>query len=392
MRLRSDRPRLARRAVLGGGLATFATPLIARTNSSRDFDAFVNAEMRLANIPGLALGYARNGHVRFARGYGFADLASRRPVTARMVFPLASVTKTITATAVMQLVQQGRLDLDEAVAPHLGFPLANPNHPYVPITARQLLTHTASISDVKYYEIDFRTAGTDATLSLEELLKSYLVPGGAHYDAEKCFSPAAHGAKWDYCNIGSALLGYLVERIGGQDLRATTRETIFAPLGMRSAAWTIAGTPQAVAVTNYDVVDGRLSPVAPVGFPDYPAGMLRASVADLTRFAAASANGGEADGKRILRDETMAQVLTPIVPEGLAPWLSGQALGWQRSMIDGLQLFNHAGGDPGVFTFVFLDPGTCTGMAILTNASTTSAGMMAVKAIAGRIFAKSFAH
>lgn len=147
MRLISDlpQPQFARRTVLAGGLAILATPSAARSNDRLDFNAFVNAEMRRANIPGMALSYARDGRVRFIQGYGFADLASRRRVTADTIFPLASVTKTVTATVVMQLVEQGRLGLDEAVAPHLGFPLANPHHPDAPITVRQLLTHTSSL-------------------------------------------------------------------------------------------------------------------------------------------------------------------------------------------------------------------------------------------------------
>jgi CubicO group peptidase (beta-lactamase class C family) len=155
---------------------------------------------------------------------------------------------------------------------------------------------------------------------------------------------------------------------------------------MSSAAWTIADTPQAVAVTNYDIVDGRPSKVEPMGFPDYPVGTLRASAADLIRFVAASANGGEAAGVRILGEDAMAQMLTAVRPQGLASWLSGQGLGWQRSLVDGVQLFNHAGGDPGVFTFAFVDPATRSGLVVLTNVTTTSESMKAVKAIAGRVF------
>lgn len=387
MRLPSDPHR---RAVLRGGLTVLAAPLITGADASSDFDAFVEAERLRADIPGLALGYARDGQVRFTRGYGFADLTARRPVTADTVFPLASITKTVTATAVMQLVEQGRLGLDEAVAPHLGFPLINPHHPDAPITVRQLLTHTSSLSDAKYYEIDFRIPGRDATLALDALLEGYLVPGGAFYDAEKGFSSSLPGTTWDYSNIGYALLGHLAERISGEDLRLQTQRTIFDPLGMTSAGWTVAGTPPEAAVTNYDVVEGRLSPIPPLGFPDYPVGMMRASVADLSRYAAASANGGKADGVRILGEEAMAHMLTPMTPAGLPSWLTGQGLGWQRSQVGGVQLFNHAGGDPGVFTFVFLDPATRTSLTVLTNVSTTGEGMKAVKAIAGRVFAEAF--
>lgn len=379
----SDRLSVSRRAVLGGALAMLCTPRLARA-APAELDGLVEAEMRRAGIPGLALGYAREGRVAFARGYGLADLAGRRPVTADTVFPLASVTKTVTATAVMQLVEAGRLDLDAAVAPLLDFPLANPHHPELPITARHLLTHTSGLSDAKYYEIDFRTPGADATLGLRALLAGYLVPGGAFYDAGTCFAPNPPGAVWDYSNVGFALLGYLVERISGEDLRTRTRRTIFEPLGMRSAGWTIAGTP-ASAVTNYDLVDDRLVPVPPMGFPDYPVGMMRASASDLARFAAASANGGAADGGRMLGEAAMAQLLAVSRPAGLPEWLSGQALGWQVSPVAGLALHNHAGGDPGVFTFAFVRPETREGLAVLTNVTSSSASMAAVKAIAGRI-------
>lgn len=392
MRPPSDlhRPQCVRRSVLTGGLTVLAMPPAALADARPDFDVFVNEEMREAGIPGLALGYARDGRVRFTRGYGLADLETGRPVTVDTVFPLASVTKPVTATVVMQLVEQGLLDLDEAVAPHLGFPLANPHHPDAPITVRQLLTHTSSLSDARYYEIDFRTPGKDASLALEALLAGYLAPGGAYYDAGMCFLSAAPGSQWDYCNIGIALLGHLVERISGKDMRLLARETLFAPLGMSSAAWTIVGTPPDVAVTNYDVVDGQPSRVEPMGFPDYPAGTLRASVSDLARFLAASANGGETGDVRILGQNAMARMLTPVAPGGLAPWLSGQGLGWQRSAVDGVQLFNHAGGDPGVFTFAFVEPATRASLAVLTNVSTTSESMKAVKAIAGRVFARPF--
>ena len=238
--------------------------------------------------------------MRIARGYGYADLASRRRVTADTMFHLASITKTVTATAILQLADAGKLDLDAPVAAHLDFPLANPHHPDAPITARQLLNHTSSLSDARYYEIDFRVKGRDAVQPLGDLLKSYLVPGGATWSAEGCFSAAAPGAAWDYCNIGYTLLGYLAGRLGGEDLRARTARTIFAPLAMKHTSWTLAGTPQALRETPYDMVDDVRTAVEPVGSPDWPGSMIHASITDVTAFAAASANGGQARGARIL--------------------------------------------------------------------------------------------
>src|ERR1700754_2494322 len=146
----STRPtaaRIGRRSFCALGLAALApTPSwAAQASADPDLDAFIAAQMARAGIPGLAAGLARDGVVRLAKGYGFADMASRRPVTADSMFHIASVTKTVTATAIVRLAQAGKLDLDAPVAPHLDFPLVNPHHPGGQVTFRHLLTHTSGI-------------------------------------------------------------------------------------------------------------------------------------------------------------------------------------------------------------------------------------------------------
>lgn len=386
----SDAFPMKRRRFLAAGLTALALPVIGKVMSHRpapdEFDAFVTSAMRSANIPGLAVGFARNSEVRLARGYGFADLERRQPATADTLFHIASVTKTVTATGIMQLAAAGHLKLDEPVGPYLDFPLANPHHPDKPITFRHLLMHTSGISDAKYYEVDFRQQGTDATLPLGDFLKDYLVVGGKDYSSEMCFSKAAPGAVWDYCNVGFALLGYLGSRIGKRDFREQTRDHIFTPLDMHRTSWTISGTPAALRATPYDRFNGVLTPIKPVGFPDWPAGMLRSSVAEFTRFVAASANGGVAQGVRIIDAQGLAQMLAMHTMPGLPDWLTGQGLGWAASKLDGVVRPNHWGGDPGVFTAVYLDPAHRSGVAIFTNATASPQSKAAVKSIASRLF------
>jgi CubicO group peptidase (beta-lactamase class C family) len=381
---------ISRRRLLAAGLAAFVLPSFGRQldrliESSPTFDAFVAKQMRLAKIPGLAVGLARAGVVRLARGYGYADIDRRRPVTAETLFHLASVTKTVTATAIMQLAEAGRLSMDEPVARHLDFPLANPRHPDVPITFRHLLMHTSSISDAKYYEVDFREQGRDATLPLADFLKEYLVPGGRAYSSEKCFANVMPGSTWDYSNVGYGLLGYLAGRIGNEDMREQTRKRMYAPLAMHHTHWTLSDTPAAQVATPYDMVDGVLTAVKPVGFPDWPAGMLRSSIADFIRFVAASANGGSALGARILKTQTMAQMLDMQKPARLPDWLTGQGLGWMASRLNGTVTPNHWGGDPGVFTAVYIAPQTRTGVALFANATATTESKTAMKNIASRL-------
>jgi CubicO group peptidase (beta-lactamase class C family) len=384
-----------RRRFLAAGLALASAPAFGLTggaappdSASREFNAFVLEQMRQARIPGLAVGLARDGVTRFARGFGYADIESRRMVDADTVFHLASITKTVTATAIAWLHEQGRLDLDEPVAPHLDFPLRHPRHRAAAITARQLLMHTSGISDANYYRIDFRTPGRDADLPLQGFLRDYLVPGGKAYSAEGSFSAHAPGAAWDYSNVGFAVLGELAARVSGEDMRELTRRALFAPLGMTSTFWTLADTPAARGATPYLMADSAYMRQLSIGAPDWPGSMLRSSIGDLTRYVAASANGGAAGDARILRPRTMTELLLMRQPAQLPAWLTGQGLGWMQARLGDRVVANHWGGDPGVFTAAYLDPDTRSGVAILCNVSTSDASKAAIKNIALRLLSR----
>ncbi|SDZ20609.1 CubicO group peptidase, beta-lactamase class C family [Lysobacter sp. yr284] len=384
-----------RRRFLAAGLALASAPAFGLSkgpappdSASREFDAFVLEQMRQARIPGLAVGLARDGATRFARGFGYADIDSRRMVDVDTVFHLASITKTVTATAIAWLHEQGRLDLDEPVARHLDFPLHHPRHRGAAITARQLLMHTSGISDANYYRIDFRRPGRDADLSLHTFLRDYLVPGGEAYSVEGCFSASAPGAAWGYSNVGYAVLGELAARVSGEDMRELTRRELFAPLGMTSTFWTLADTPAARSATPYLTTDNAYLRLSPIGSPDWPGSMLRSSIADLTRYVAAAANGGATADARMLRTQSMAELLLMRQPAQLPAWLSGQGLGWMQARLGDRTLANHWGGDPGVFTAAYLDPNTRCGVAILCNVTATDASKAAIKNITLRLLSR----
>ena len=366
-------------------VAPWMSSAVAAQRADTSLDAFIRTWMRTARIPGLAVGVARDGRVTLARGYGFADLAARRPVTRDSMFHIASVTKPVTATVVMQLVEQGHMQLDDPVDPFLDFALRNPRHADTPITFRHLLMHTSGISDERYVEIEFRTRGRDSDMDIGTQVKDCLAPGGKSYVPDKCFGPDAPGERWDYSNLGYALLGYLATRISGTDMREQANARIFTRLGMKNISWTIAGTPKALRVTPYDLVDDRFVAEEPVGFPDWSAGMLRASVADFALFLAASADGGATTTARIATADSQRQMFDMRQPAGLAPWLTGQGLGWGSALLDKRSLIEHWGGDPGVFTAAYVDPSTRTGVCVFTNSTATKPGREAVKAISARL-------
>jgi CubicO group peptidase (beta-lactamase class C family) len=204
-----------------------------RANWNRDFNAFVGDGLATTSTPGMSIAIVRGGRTVFSQGYGYADVEAARRVSADTVFQIASVSKTITATAMMMLWQDGRFKLDDPIAPLLDFPLTHPKFPDVPVTFRHLFTHTSGISDEVYGDLDF-TGQTPP--SLRDFLAGYLASGGRWYSADKCWSGAKPGAVWSYSNVAVALLGYLAGRIGPDRLDAVTQKRIFAPLGMHCTA------------------------------------------------------------------------------------------------------------------------------------------------------------
>ncbi len=218
-------------------LGLTASALIARqaqampkTSWHRDFDTLAGNGLATTSTPGMSVAIVRGGRTVFSQGYGYADVEAARRVTADTVFQIASVSKTVTATAMMMLWQDGRFKPDDPVAPLLDFPLVHPKFPDVPVTFRHLFTHTSGISDEVYGDLDF--AGKTPP-SLRDFLAGYLAPGGRWYSADKCWSDAKPGTAWSYSNVAVALLGYLAERVSPDPLDVITQKRIFAPLGMQ---------------------------------------------------------------------------------------------------------------------------------------------------------------
>lgn len=363
-----------RRSFLTLAASAAFLPAVARardaelTGWDKDFNAFLAGGMSKTNTPGLAVAIIRKGQTLLARGHGLADIASGRPVTADTAFHVASVSKTVTGTAMMLLFQDGRFGLDEPINKYLDFQVLHPRSPATPITFRQLMTHSSGISDEVYRKTEAFAVKGDPALPLREFLVGYLAPGGKWYSAESCFG-AAPGTAWDYSDVGVALLGYLAERVG-TDLKTLTRTRLFEPLGMRTTSWTHAGLQPRAIATPYDA-SGR-EPVAlpPTGYPDWPAGLLRTSARDFARFLAVYTQRGTLDGHAYLKPETLKTLLTP------SPFMaeskeSGvrQALIWQLRDFADSHLASHSGGDPGASSVAAIDLDRQTAVLAFANAS-----------------------
>src|SRR5882757_4663011 len=183
------------------------------------------SRLQTLDVPGLAAAVIKNGRVVCNAVAGMADIEQKRRVTPDTLFLIASVSKTITATALMQLYDERKFQLDDDINKYLPFRVRIPASPASPITFRQLLNHTASIKDNTTYIncpgtcpygsslSPFVTKGADSPISLADLTRGYLMPGGAYYDQAKNFAAGPPGTVSDYSNMGFVLAGYLVELI-----------------------------------------------------------------------------------------------------------------------------------------------------------------------------------
>ncbi len=361
---------ISRRHLLAVGSAAFGAaslPLLARAEDTWDngFAAFMHDGLAKSKTPGMAVAIVRQGKTVLARGYGLADIAANRPVTADTAFHIASCSKTVTGTALMMLFEQGKFALDGPIAPHLDFAVAHPAFPAKAITFRMLMTHTSGIADKVYYDVPAFSSAGDSPIALRDFLIGYLTPQGQWYKADGCYG-AEPGTAWDYSNVGIALLGYLAGRLGSE-LGALTHERLFTTLCMMHTSWTYTGLPPESIATPYDCSGDVPKALPPTGYPDWPAGLLRTTANDFARFLAVYTQDGTLDGHAYLATATIATMLTPgAIPAG--PGVD-QALVWELRKLGDYRLAVHPGGDPGASTVVAVDLDRKTAVLAFANAS-----------------------
>ena len=366
---------MKRRSVLGLGVALALLQTGCATNPADTaweaaFDAFMRDGLARTETPAMSVAIVRGDKTIFARGYGMANIEAGLQADADTAFHLASVSKLVTATAIMMLHEQGLFQLDDKVGPHLDFPLLHPKYPDVAITFRHLLTHTSGISDAVYEKTPAFSVEGDPRLPLRDFLKGYLSRGGGWYDADLSFA-GRPGTEWRYSNVGYALLGYLVGRLNPEGLDIYSQDQLFDPLGMDDTAWKLAGLPRGTVVAQpYKDKDPGLQVLPPVGYPDWPAGLLRSSAHDFARFLAIFTNGGKVGSHRYLKEETVQAFLAPQpVSMAASDPQARQALAWVWRDLDGVQLATHSGGDPGAASVVCVDPAARTAVLAFANIS-----------------------
>ncbi|HAN31941.1 MAG TPA: hypothetical protein DCQ06_10125 [Myxococcales bacterium] len=332
---------------------------------------FIGSRLAQMKVPGFASCVVRAGEIAWCGGFGLARLRSGTKKAAKVTkdtsFLLASVSKTIVATAFMALVDSGVVTLQQPINDNpAGVNIALPKDSgQQPIRYIDLLTHTAGIADNWSKMTLWYSDGSDSTIALKDIVAGYFLPGAKWYDANANFTGNGPAIAWQYANMGTTLLGYLIESWVKQDFGQHCKATIFAPLGMKHTSWYLAdfADPDAQLAMPYTYKQGKFQPTGHYTFADYPSGALRSSAHDMARFLQMYLAGGSAAGATILKAQTVELMTKPAV----AKIKSDQAIQWNRQSIDGQIWISHGGSESGVTTDLQFNPTTGIGVVLLFN-------------------------
>lgn len=347
-------------------------PKNPRRSISENLDHYLSDIFRLYAIPGLAVAVVRDEQTIFSKGFGFRDISANSALVTETVFHMASLAKPVTATAVMKLVEMGKLELDAPLVAYLPyFSMADPL--YRQITVRQMLNHTSGIPDIDDYHWDKpETDDASAERYVRGLQDKHLV--------------AEPGEKYSYSNMAYNVLADLIAKVSGQLFEDFIKQQIFTPLKMPNSSMLLADIPAISLATPYtsskELALSDINPTAPLQNPDrnFSAGTvpysrchaasstLYSSVEDMARWLAANLNRGVLDNVRILEQQSYQQLWQSYTTTDEILGIDSHiGLGWFIGRFNNELTISHLGHDSGYWSNMVLMPERKSGFIISSN-------------------------
>ncbi|AFH61724.1 serine hydrolase [Paenibacillus caseinilyticus] len=330
-----------------------AGPLSA-AEAERFADTFFGRPEVKEQLAGAVITVVKDDEVLLKKGYGYADVLQKQPVDPEeTVFRVASISKVITATAVMQLAEQGKIDLNGDVSPYLG-DLQIPNETGTPLTMRDLLTNSTG------FEYGDTPAVSTTDLTLEIPLRQYV----------KDYAPAVTrqpGAFFRYDNLGFTIQGYAVEHVSVRPFGEYVRERIFQPLGMVHSEFRLTPQIRERLAVPYSGLGEEITPYATVP-TELPGGGMLSTGADMARFMMAHLGGGSLGTARILKAETLSEMLKPQL--AIHAKLPNMAYGFEFSnqqIYNGQYVVEKSGDEEGYHSALWLLPMQKVGVFVAVN-------------------------
>ncbi len=338
---------------------TLFTSLSAQYKSADDC---IQSIIKGTNAVGLSIAVVKKDQVIYANSYGWKSMENKTPLTNDCLFRIASISKSFSATSIMQLVKAGKLHLNDDVSDLVGFKVRNPKYPETVITLAMLMQHRSSINDSQgYFSLDFIDPATNSNW-------------------QKCYNDYEPGKGYQYCNLNFNMVGTIIERASGERFDQYVKHHVLDPLGLYggycvdsldksrfasiyeynadSAKYTYspaAYAPRSEEIAHY--VMGRSTPIFS------PTGGMKISATDLARYMIMHKNLGKANGKRIIPkkySKLMQEVYSD--EEGY-----GMALETTSKLIPGVTLTGHTGSAYGLYSAMFFNKKEDYGIVVICN-------------------------
>ncbi len=332
-------------------------------------DKSVPGALHAYNVPGLAVALIRNGAVVWMKCYGFADVASARPITPDTAFNVGSLSKTATAWGVMRLVERGKVDLDQPVDAYLkGWHLPASQFDAKQVTVRRVLSHTAGISNHGYH-------GWDPASPLPPIVNS--LSGKTGTGAVQVVSPP--GTSFAYSGADYAIMQLLIESVSGLSFQDYMKAEVLRPLGMQETGFGLPAEFPHIMASPYGPLG---EPLPRLRYNELAAAGLTTSLRDLAAFAAAGLKGphGVPPGRGVLQPRTVELMQTPQPhtrwadrdPYGPNPQY-GLGYTVRPDQFSGQAGVGHGGTNSGWESLLEIIPATGDGIVLMTNSSNGSA-------------------
>lgn len=332
-------------------LCAFASGQARPDRFKEQLEPIINQVMQQTGMPGFAIAIVDNEKLVYSAGFGARKLGTKEQISARSLFHMASITKPFVATSIMQLWEQGKIDLDAPLLKYVPyFRLADER--YKKITIRQMLSHISGIPDVQDYEWDKPQYDDGA-------LERYVRSLGSQ---SLIFEP---GTKFQYSNMAFEVLGDVIAKVSGMSFEDYVKSNILEPLGMKDSTLLVKKADPQLLVTphvanlSYEV---EVSKVFPYNRMHSPSSTLYSNVLDMSRWATANMNRGELEGTRILKSSTYDLMWKP-------PAQQFQQIGisWFLAKHKELMVVRHSGGDTGFVSNLVLLPEKRVAVVMMSN-------------------------
>lgn len=327
--------------------------------SITEFENYLSDEMKSEKIPAMSVLMFKEDQVLYDNYYGKSQIKENVNLENDHLFLLASISKVVTAIALLQLYEDNLFTLDDNINDYLSFDVNIPDYSEG-ITFKMLLTHSSGIADGSALDGQYYY-GEDSPVALKFFIENYLVPDGEFYDENENFHNFTPGSKHEYSNIGNALIAVLVEEISGINFNTYCKQNIFTPLGMNNTYWRLDEISQTI-VQPYNYSSGDYEEIQHFTFTDYPNGGLRSTGTDLFKLLSAFTTEGMSNGYQLLSLNTINAMITPQIPD------IDDEVGLHLFIMNAdNNLWGHNGGEQGVATIMAFNPTTKVGAIILAN-------------------------